>query len=176
MGEAQPESNSDERTSIAMVLGTTAPSASAEPKERGQLGIAALAGLCRPNHGGMANNLEVGRSSPVAAANVTKVIQSHAQASETRRIQSPAPLPKAPAGQQPASRRDSNVTRSSAPSRRLLRTKEAAQYLSISPWKLRRLVQDGLLPIVQDSEGAAWRIDVRDLDGFIERNKRTAPL
>lgn len=58
----------------------------------------------------------------------------------------------------------------------MLRTKEAAAYLSVSPWKLRRLVQDGLLPIVQENEGTAWRVDVRDLDGFIERNKRTAPL
>jgi excisionase family DNA binding protein len=61
------------------------------------------------------------------------------------------------------------------PGRRLLRVREAAEYLSISAWKLRRLVQDGLLPIVQDRDGGAWRVDVRDLDGFIERNKRTVP-
>ena len=60
--------------------------------------------------------------------------------------------------------------------KRLLRTREAAQYLSISPWKLRRLVQDGLLLIVQENEGAAWRIDVRDLDAFVERHKRTEPF
>lgn len=112
----------------------------------------------------------------MAIASLTKVIESHAQAPETRRIHSPAPLPKAPQAQQLRSRRDSNVTRSSELGKRLLRTKEAAQYLSISPWKLRRLVQDGLLPIVQEGEGAAWRIDVCDLDGFVERNKRTAPL
>lgn len=112
----------------------------------------------------------------MAAANLTKVIQSQAQAPETRRIDSPAPLPNVQAAQQHPSRCDSNVTRSAALARRLFRTREAAQYLSVSPWKLRRLVQDGLLPIVQDSEGAAWRVDVRDLDAFIERNKRTAPL
>jgi excisionase family DNA binding protein len=144
--------------------------------ERGHLRIAALAGLCRPNHGGTANKLQVGRSSPVSAANLTKATSSHAQVPETRRIHSPASLPKAPQAQQLPSRRDSNVTRSSAPRRRLLRTREAAQYLSISPWKLRRLVQDGLLPVVQENEGAAWRIDMWDLDRFIERNKRTAPL
>ena len=60
--------------------------------------------------------------------------------------------------------------------KRLLRTREAAQYLSISPWKLRRLIQDGLLPVVQENEGAAWRIDVRDLDAFVERHKRTEPF
>jgi excisionase family DNA binding protein len=73
------------------------------------------------------------------------------------------------------------VTPSQSPTRqtlakRLLRTREAAQYLSISPWKLRRLIQDGLLPIVQENEGTAWRIDVRDLDAFVERHKRTEPL
>lgn len=60
--------------------------------------------------------------------------------------------------------------------KRLLRTREAAQYLSISPWKLRRLIQDGLLPVVQQNEGAAWRVDVRDLDAFVERHKRTEPF
>ena len=60
--------------------------------------------------------------------------------------------------------------------KRLLRVREAAEYLSLSPWKLRRLIQDGLLPIVQASDGGAWRIDVRDLDSFIERNKRVEPL
>jgi len=60
--------------------------------------------------------------------------------------------------------------------KRLLRVRDAAEYLSISPWKLRRLIQDGLLPVVQASEGAAWRLDLRDLDSFIERNKRTEPL
>lgn len=60
--------------------------------------------------------------------------------------------------------------------KRLLRTREAAAYLSVSPWKLRRLIQDGLLPVVQENEGAAWRVDVRDLDAFVERHKRTEPL
>jgi excisionase family DNA binding protein len=60
--------------------------------------------------------------------------------------------------------------------KRLLRVKEAAQYLSVSSWKLRKLVQDGLLPVVQASEGGAWRVDVRDLDAFIDRHRRTEPL
>ena len=62
------------------------------------------------------------------------------------------------------------------PAKRLLRVREAAEYLSVSPWKLRRLIQDGLLAVVQASEGGAWRIDVRDLDSFIERHKTTEPL
>ena len=52
----------------------------------------------------------------------------------------------------------------------------AAEYLSLSPWKLRRLIQEGRLPVVQDTEGGPFLIDVRDLDGFIERNKRGAAL
>lgn len=60
--------------------------------------------------------------------------------------------------------------------RRLLRTKEAAEYLSISPWKLRRLIQDGRLPVVQDGEGSPFLLDVHDLDGYIDRNKRISPF
>jgi excisionase family DNA binding protein len=97
------------------------------------------------------------------AAAPTNLVQTETQAPPP--VSQPAPR-----------RRDPNVTRSAPLGRRLLRTREAAAYLSISPWKLRRLVQDGALPIVQDSEGAAWRVDLRDLDGFIERNKRTETL
>ena len=57
---------------------------------------------------------------------------------------------------------------------RLLRTKDAARYLGISPWKLRKLVQDGLLPFVQEAEGAAWRLDLSDLDCFVVRNKKVS--
>ena len=61
-------------------------------------------------------------------------------------------------------------------SKRLLRTRDAAQYLSISSWKLRRLIQDGKLPVVQDGDGSPFLLDMRDLDGYIERNKRTASV
>ena len=60
--------------------------------------------------------------------------------------------------------------------RRLMRIKEASTYLSLSPWKLRQLVQSGKLPVVQDAEGSPFLLDVRDLDGYVERNKRTSPL
>jgi excisionase family DNA binding protein len=59
---------------------------------------------------------------------------------------------------------------------RLLRTKEAARYLSISPWKLRNLVATGRLPVVQDAEGAPFLLDVQDLDAYVDQNKRTQPL
>jgi len=60
--------------------------------------------------------------------------------------------------------------------KRLLRVREAAHYLSVSPWKVRRLVQEGLLPIIPQGDGAPWLLDLRDLDAFIERHKRSEPL
>lgn len=54
---------------------------------------------------------------------------------------------------------------------RLLRTKEAAVYLRISEWKLRRLIQDEIIPIVQDHLDAPFLVDLRDLDAYIDSNK-----
>ena len=80
--------------------------------------------------------------------------------------------------------RDRNVTTSSrvvvlswqgksaTQNRRLLRLKAAAEYLSLSPWKVRNLIQAGRLPVVQDSDGSPFLLDVRDLDEYVERNKR----
>jgi excisionase family DNA binding protein len=62
------------------------------------------------------------------------------------------------------------------PSRRLLRLKDAAVYLSLSPWKLRRLVWEGRLPVVQDGEGSPFLFDCCDLDTYVENHKRTSPL
>lgn len=61
-----------------------------------------------------------------------------------------------------------------APIQRLLRTKQAATYLSMSEWKLRRLIQDAILPFIQDQEGGPFLLDVRDLDAYIESNKHHA--
>jgi Helix-turn-helix domain len=60
--------------------------------------------------------------------------------------------------------------------KRLLRLKDAAIYLSLSPWKLRRLVWAGRLPVVQDCEGSPFLFDCCDLDSFVEDNKRSFPL
>jgi excisionase family DNA binding protein len=54
---------------------------------------------------------------------------------------------------------------------RLLRTKEAAAYLCMSEWKLRRLIQGEIIPIVQDQPGGPFLLDLRDLDAYIESNK-----
>jgi excisionase family DNA binding protein len=54
-----------------------------------------------------------------------------------------------------------------------MRLREAAQYLCLSPWKLRHIIQSGRLPIVQYGENAPWLLDVRDLDEWVDRNKHT---
>jgi excisionase family DNA binding protein len=59
--------------------------------------------------------------------------------------------------------------------RRLMTTREACDYLSSSPWKIRKLVQDGLLVVVRMGDSGAWRFDRADLDALIERSKRTGP-
>ena len=43
-------------------------------------------------------------------------------------------------------------------------TKQEAEYLSMSEWKLRRLIQDAIIPFFQDHEGGPFLLDVRDLD------------
>ncbi len=58
--------------------------------------------------------------------------------------------------------------------RRLLKTREAASYLAVSPWKLRKLVQDSKLPYVSDNDGSPWRFDLRDLDSYIDHNRQNA--
>jgi len=65
------------------------------------------------------------------------------------------------------------MTKPQFSSRRLMRLKEAARYLGLSPWKLRHIIQSGELPIVKYSENAPWLLDVRDLDGWVEHNKQT---
>jgi excisionase family DNA binding protein len=55
--------------------------------------------------------------------------------------------------------------------KRLLRTKEAAHYVGMSPGKLRRLTQSGELPIIQHDEHSPWLYDLHDLDDFIEKSK-----
>ena len=68
------------------------------------------------------------------------------------------------------------LSASAIPKRRLLRIKAASEYLSLSPWKLRQLIQCGKLPVVQDTDGSPFLLDVRDLDGWLERSKRTTRL
>ena len=58
---------------------------------------------------------------------------------------------------------------------RLLRLKDAAVYVSLSPWKLRGLIQSGEIPVVRNGDGAAgvWLLDRKDLDDWVSRAKVT---
>lgn len=62
------------------------------------------------------------------------------------------------------------MTKSPIP-RRLLRLKPAAEYVSLSTWTLRRMIQQGELPAVITGEGAPWLVDVQDLDEWISSKK-----
>jgi excisionase family DNA binding protein len=54
---------------------------------------------------------------------------------------------------------------------RLLRTPAAAKYLGLSTWQLRKMINDGNLPYVQDKEGGPYMLDIVDLDKWIEQRK-----
>jgi excisionase family DNA binding protein len=51
-----------------------------------------------------------------------------------------------------------------------MRVKEAAEYLGVSPWTLRRYVHAGQLSYLP---GKVWRFVVEDLDKFLEQGKET---
>jgi Helix-turn-helix domain len=48
--------------------------------------------------------------------------------------------------------------------------------LGLSIWKLRRLAQEGKIPVVQYADGVPWLFDLRDLDRWIDQNKQIIPL
>ena len=56
---------------------------------------------------------------------------------------------------------------------RIVKTKQAAHYLGVSTWKLRNLVQAGELACIIGDGTSPWLFDMRDLDDWIERQKRT---
>jgi excisionase family DNA binding protein len=67
-------------------------------------------------------------------------------------------------------------SRSASRAKRLVRTREAAAYLSLSAWKLRSLVAEGELPVVQADDSSPFLFDVRDLDSWAERHKRIGSI
>jgi excisionase family DNA binding protein len=72
--------------------------------------------------------------------------------------------------------RESNGTENKrhkpVPAARLLTLFQACEYSGLSEWKLRKLVHDGVLPIVELNGGEKWWIDRKDLDALIDRSKR----
>jgi hypothetical protein len=51
--------------------------------------------------------------------------------------------------------------------------RHAAAYLDVTVWALRERIWAGALPVVRFREGGKLFLDVRDLDDFVDRNKRT---
>jgi hypothetical protein len=74
-------------------------------------------------------------------------------------------------------KKKSRMSREVAPHQRLLRTKEAAQYLGMSERTLRKLAYGELKgAVVQDDDGKPWTWDKHELDKFIERHRTAAPM
>ena len=55
-------------------------------------------------------------------------------------------------------------------SRRLLKISEAAEYIALSRRELYNMISNNELPVVSD--GKCKMLDIRDLDTWIERNKK----
>jgi hypothetical protein len=55
---------------------------------------------------------------------------------------------------------------------RLLTLKKAADLLGLSVWALRERIWAGHIPVVRFPAGRKQYVDVRDLEGFIDSNKR----
>lgn len=55
---------------------------------------------------------------------------------------------------------------------RLLSMPDAAAYLGMGVWTLRRLCWNGKIPFVREKKGAHYQFDVADLDKWIETKKQ----
>jgi hypothetical protein len=55
--------------------------------------------------------------------------------------------------------------------KRLFTLREASMYMGRTLWGMRELVWSGLIPVVRT--GKKMFVDVKDLDGYIEKNKST---
>ena len=56
---------------------------------------------------------------------------------------------------------------------RLLPLKQAADYMGLTVWAMRERIWAGQIPVVQFPGGRKQFIDTRDIEAFIEHNKRT---
>jgi len=56
---------------------------------------------------------------------------------------------------------------------RLLTLKQASAYLGLTVWAMRERIWAGDIPVVQWPGGRKMFLDLKDLEGFITRNKRT---
>ena len=54
---------------------------------------------------------------------------------------------------------------------RLLTIKEASVFLGRSPYSVRSLIWNGLIPVIQLPGGRKQWVDLDDLNAFVEKNK-----
>jgi len=59
------------------------------------------------------------------------------------------------------------------PSPRLLPVKGAASWLGLTVWAMRERIWAGQIPVVQFPGGRKQYVDIKDLENFIDQNKRT---
>ena len=58
---------------------------------------------------------------------------------------------------------------------KVLKTRAAAAYLAVSPWKLRRLTHEGKVAYISDGDAtSAFRFLVADLDGYLNKCRVSA--
>jgi excisionase family DNA binding protein len=56
---------------------------------------------------------------------------------------------------------------------RLLRTKQAAQYIGVSEWKLRQMVYNGEIAVIR---GKYWTFDIKALEKWIDAHQEREQL
>jgi excisionase family DNA binding protein len=65
------------------------------------------------------------------------------------------------------------MERNEAVGKRLYTPKEAAHYLGHTVPGVRALLKNGKLPFIQNGRNGKQFIDIRDIDQFIEKSKRS---
>lgn len=55
---------------------------------------------------------------------------------------------------------------------RLLPLKKAADYLGLTVWGMRERIWSGDIPVIRFPNGRKMYIDIRDIEKFIEENKK----
>jgi hypothetical protein len=66
-----------------------------------------------------------------------------------------------------------NEQRIVSPLPRLLTLKQASAYLGLTVWAIRERIWSGQLPVLQFPGGKKQYLDTKDLESFIQKNKRT---
>lgn len=65
-----------------------------------------------------------------------------------------------------------SLSKTQVNSKRLLNMKQAADYIGMGVWKMRRMVWNKELPFLQHQKGSPLLFDIADLNKWIEANKK----